>query len=1304
MSTEVLDGTVVNLEPQKEAPSDPPIMDVTAVDPPIEEIKAVDPPIEDITSIDPPIEDFKAVVQKSELPKAETKAPENVNKFITLNLILPQSTESIKVTIGTHDHLHELRQMANERPESCYKTCFTLQHRGKILDEFAMVHTVENLTDGETVKCVAEQYSLREARLHLKRVRSLIQPDIQVNAQNGVDNLSLTFAGVVAGRDVEEDIQKGVKEDHGCDVDVAPPDYLFAQETPLLPLFPETPTPPPECVSSIGYSGWNPPPGNRRMLGDLFYLIVTTLEGNTVHITAVPSGFYVNKTTSKKFDPTPAEISCKGYTLVDTLKQVSSLFNKNFAIIQKQSLRRNPYEVIPVPYPTFTWCKPESEHTYDTLRAEEAYVPNSTSDEMSLGMMSSRDWNEELQSARELPQANVHEKIVRDRTIFRVTCDFVAMAIKGAQAVVDGNIPPLNAADDKKSRMFLWNNIFFSLGFDMKDHYGAFGGDSAAYAAIAGDLRGISLYQSLDTDGLHTLGTVIVDYRGYRVVGQSIISGILSRDQEQSIIYGSIDNGKSINSNDKFGKVLESSSKKLHLREHSVIGGDGEEHRLITSYDCKGIIGNDGRHYLIDLFRSFAPDVFALGVPIENYRGEEEEQSKPMFMCPETPHKLATLRAELIEAFACYRYVLFTQNMSAKFIKAKGERETKLKAIEETKEKEEVKEIKEKDNESDNDSGCSVESPVNPTPPKTFTESDAKEILEEIKSSGTARQFGSVTDTEFDMRYNPDIYTNIGSNDNEHDIKHDRQIVQEMAVFLSDSVIVKFVYELKTMTQRPLDAIHLSDLMHGRGINMRYLGGITKSLEDNQEKNHNYAVCLSAVITRAAKQAFKKYIIDIPSQQLGAAVAHFLNCYHGTVERQKSASGENSPPNGTQSKKKKNKKGKVFVREPSCSWSTSTTQSIHSSICEIALSKFDYTLPVETGQVVMPLGFLPMTRLICRAVGIQLTLRDYSDNRYFTESDVMNVFPIVKHSNPRARDATKLKDLAEDRLGNGYLGESHELITDALNTMLQVYGPLHSDIESSHKHLAHISYLFGRIGQAVSHQKQGLLASERVLGIDHYETIYCYVYLALFAHNLAQTSVALRLMYRAKYLLQLIFGPDHLEQAAFDINIGLMLHTKGDSVNSQKFLESALKLHKKFHGSGSVQVAMCNILVARALAGNADFREAMKYQKHAFEVYSEKYGEDDKRTKDCQAFLSKLTQKAVELQKWLQNKEKVVPNMVVNEALPDSTISEMLATVNGIPATPSKIKPIVSKESEAKKEADEKLEEIKQQGDNEDLD
>jgi len=36
--------------------------------------------------------------------------------------------------------------------------------------------------------------------------------------------------------------------------------------------------------------------------------------------------------------------------------------------------------------------------------------------------------------------------------------------------------------------MFLWNNIFLSLGFDVKDHFKDFGGDAAAYAAPVGDI------------------------------------------------------------------------------------------------------------------------------------------------------------------------------------------------------------------------------------------------------------------------------------------------------------------------------------------------------------------------------------------------------------------------------------------------------------------------------------------------------------------------------------------------------------------------------------------------------------------------------------------------------------------------------------------------------------------------------------------------------------------------------------------------------------------------------------------------
>ena len=100
----------------------------------------------------------------------------------------------------------------------------------------------------------------------------------------------------------------------------------------------------------------------------------------------------------------------------------------------------------------------------------------------------------------------------------------------------------------------------------------------------------------------------------------------------------------------------------------------------------------------------------------------------------------------------------------------------------------------------------------------------------------------------------------------------------------------------------------------------------------------------------------------------------------------------------------------VAVREPGNAWSGTNARSIHNTICELVKSKYDFTLETsDDGLIKMPLGSLQMTRLVCKAVGIQLVLRDYSENPRFTEADVMNMFPIAKHSDPRAKDTTKLK-------------------------------------------------------------------------------------------------------------------------------------------------------------------------------------------------------------------------------------------------------------------------------------------------------
>lgn len=65
-------------------------------------------------------------------------------------------------------------------------------------------------------------------------------------------------------------------------------------------------------------------------------------------------------------------------------------------------------------------------------------------------------------------------------------------------------------------QMFIWNNIFFSLGFDVRDHYKELGGDAAAFVAPKNDLQGLRVYAAIDLPGPYTLGTVVIDYRFVR--------------------------------------------------------------------------------------------------------------------------------------------------------------------------------------------------------------------------------------------------------------------------------------------------------------------------------------------------------------------------------------------------------------------------------------------------------------------------------------------------------------------------------------------------------------------------------------------------------------------------------------------------------------------------------------------------------------------------------------------------------------------------------------------------------------------
>jgi protein TIF31 len=93
------------------------------------------------------------------------------------------------------------------------------------------------------------------------------------------------------------------------------------------------------------------------------------------------------------------------------------------------------------------------------------------------------------------------------------------------------------------------------------------------------------------------------------------------------------------------------------MRPHKIKIDNNEEIVLYSSIECKGIIGNDSRHYVLDLLRMFPPDLNYL--PHE--MNELGEESKKLNFPRKFRHKLCSLRQELIESFVDNKYVQFVK-------------------------------------------------------------------------------------------------------------------------------------------------------------------------------------------------------------------------------------------------------------------------------------------------------------------------------------------------------------------------------------------------------------------------------------------------------------------------------------------------------------------------------------------------------------------------------------------------------------------------------------------------------------------
>ncbi|XP_047315734.1 clustered mitochondria protein isoform X2 [Impatiens glandulifera] len=1193
--------------------------------------------------------DLKADVTKSDNANPEVQAKQGDVHLFPVS-VKSQGGEKLELQLSPGDSVMDVRQFLLDAPETCYFTCYDLLLNTKDasvhqLEDYNEISEVADITTGDcSLEMVAALYDDRSIRAHVNRTRDLLSLSTLHSSLSTSLALQHETGKNTASNSDPSKIEVPELDNMGFMDDVA------GSLTSLL----SSPSKEIKSIETIVFSSLNPPPSYRRLVGDLIYLDVVTLEGNTYCITGTTKMFYVNSSTGNILDPKPSKSASESATLVGLLQKISSKFKKAFREILERKASAHPFENVQSLLPPNTWLGmyPLPEHKRDASRSENA-ITLSFGNEL-IGMQ--RDWNEELQSCREFPNSTPQERILRDRALYKVSSDFVDAAISGATGVISRCIPPINPTDPECFHMYVHNNIFFSFAVDadleqsLKKR-----GDSnlntattnnasessskpssasatvsngdkpdvsnavdlsnatdiasngvaetqlaeseqATYTSANNDLKGTRAYQEADVPGLYNLAMAIIDFRGHRVVAQSVLPGILQGDKSDSLLYGSVDNGKKICWNEDFHLKVVEAAKRLHLKEHTVCDGSGNDFKLAAPVECKGIVGSDGRHYLLDLMRVTPRDA--------NYTGQGS--------------RFCILRPELISAYC-------QAETAERSISQKQVKEEPSEASAST----ELEHIPEKQVELEADK-------VTLTSQLQDKSHEAKhEAVQACDSAIEANQ-----EISKDLYFNPNVFTDFKLSGNEEEIAADEENVRKASSYLRDVVLPKFIQDLCTLEVSPMDGQTLTDAFHAHGINIRYIGKVT---EGTKHLPHLLDLCSNEIVVRSSKHIVKDLLRETEDHDVAPAVSHFFNCLFGNCQALALKGASGSPHSRSQKKENtshqasgKSNKGRTrwrstgSIKKKQSSYLSMTSDSLWLDIVEFAKLKYQFELPVDARSRAKKISVI---RNFCQKVGITVAAHKYDLNTAtpFQTSDILNLQPVIKHSIPVCSEAKELVETGKLQLAEGMLSEAYALFSEAFTILQQVTGPMHREVANCCRYLAMVLYHAGDMAGAIMQQHKELIINERCLGLDHPDTAHSYGNMALFYHGLNQTELALRHMHRALLLLSLSSGADHPDVAATFINVAMMYQDIGKMNTALRYLQEALKKNERLLGEDHIQTAVCYHALAIAFNCMGAFKLSHQHEKKTYDILLKQLGEDDSRTRDSQNWMKTFKMRELQL-------------------------------------------------------------------------
>lgn len=1172
--------------------------------------------------------------------------------------------------VSSQEAIHDVRQSIIETPDTFQYSCFHLEHNGERINDFIQVSEVPGLTPDSEFVLVEDPYTEKEARIHVVRIRELI---------GAAGDRTDTLNGILSGISLHESVM--TKVDPATSALSHPlAGYDFQSPGSLNTLLPQPQEPLPKTIKSISVSPWNPPPYHLRQKGHLLYLQVTTNEGEQLQITGHVSGFYVSKSSNAKFDPFPraAPKSHASHSLMKLLDEISPSFASSFRQLQEQNSTKEPLATFQITnaYPANPWIVPSASsplaaHQADITRTQESFLVSGIENTETL-----RDWNEEIQTTRELPKDTVQDRVFRERLTSKLFADYNDAAARGAVLVARGEVAPLNPTEGKDAQIFVYNNIFFSFGADGVATFASEGGDEAARVATGKDVMGVRMVNQLDIDGLFTPGTVVIDYLGKRIVGQSIVPGIFKQraPEENQIDYGAVDGRDVIAADEKFVPVFNKLSKALKVKKHAVWDKDGKRHELEGSVETKGLLGTDGRKYVLDLYRITPLDIAWMEECGTATSSPEADGADPSAY----PHRMTVLRPELIDAH--YRIKMREW--------VNGELEKRRKA---------------QKNAPTNGTEAITESAADDTKPANEEEKEEKDAdKESTEITSTEVDQERIDVNEFAFALNPDAFSGqqAQTDAEKEELASDEQQVRLTCEFLRETALPELVSDLKEgEVGFPMDGQSLSRLLHKRGINLRYLGRLC-TLAEGKRLEALRILAIQEMISRAFKHIVGAFLRYLPLPLTSTCIAHLLNCLLGT--------GFNPAP-----KAELDESMVALYPEADLKFRDVTPEALVAEISAQISKRFRFTIDQDWHSNIKPLQLL---REVSLRLGLQLETKSYrftnepingsaeplpvngsvlkdiggnvqstsskkkkkardgsptiaaaakASTVTFTPENILNIVPVMKEASPRSALAEEAMEAGRISIMQQQKKLGQDLLLESLSLHEQIYGILHPEVSRVYHSLSMLYYQLEEKEAAMELARKAVIVAERTLGVDNAETLLNYLNLGLITHASGETKLALTYLKHALELWKIIYGPNHPDSITTINNAAVMLQGLKEYHESRIWFESSLKICEEIYGKHSINAATLLFQLAQALALDQDSKSAVNRMRESYNIFLTELGAEDKNTKEAEKWLEQLTQNAVSIAKHAKDAARrnlagvrVSPRVTLGRTVPQPQVGQ----------------------------------------------